>query len=576
MRGCEARKRETGDQQKMAAEEKPLKKEPMTSSTAPRFQCILTNDPEKQSNEDESLYFEQEEGKKSSFLLKLNDDANVIAKPAHMLLQGSHQDAFLFGGLEMVSNARNVEIYLTGEDGKETYVTTSRGLLAAGEEEDPHRFKVVVLCPGGPRPVMRVHLKLLSLKPASCASAFLYLMKLKGRLPPPKAHEDSAAGTNHDSAKTSPAQTNNAPAAAAITQADIGQAMVGISLLVRSVETSLLQSFQASLDRLEKKLDARCDRIEQFMVMQQQQSLVQQQQQQERLVEMKNQMMEQMKEQQSEMVALMGSLHAQLSLPTKQCKTNGFDLDMRFQSTVEPAIVCDETRGLETFEEGRDELSDNELNEGEWTTRTSTEHVVEDGTSGDEATEEVAAMTSGSDHEDMENISEERDNKSISNDTEGDDSLEEEPQDAVSSDASLTESAETIKVVEEGKSATAEFEAVTDDSVKNEEGDETKVHAANQSQDETGTTPVNRNSSDHVDDETEKEQSAQSDGSKSACILDEGSDSEYAAPVMRPVMEKRDDAIEIPDLLSDLPVSEALADNPTQLKLVEGDVFQKN
>jgi hypothetical protein len=287
------------------------------SSSVPRFQCILTNDPEKASSD--PLCFEQEEGKKSSFFLELDDAAGEIQKPAHVILQGG--DSFLFGGLEFVSNARNVEIYLTEND-KETYLTTSRGLLAG---DDPYRFKCIVVCPGGPRAVARVHLKLLSLKPESCTGATLHLMKLKGRLPPPKQEEGNTQKTSATkSATTSSRSTDTAPPG--LTQADMGAAMTGVTMLVRSVESNLLESVEGSLDKVEKRLGARLDRIEQYLVMQQQAALLQQQQKQRRFEDMQNQMMLQMKQHQSEMTSLITSLRARVAQPKEPDGASGVEL----------------------------------------------------------------------------------------------------------------------------------------------------------------------------------------------------------------------------------------------------------
>ena len=280
--------------------------------TEPRFQCILTNDSETEPDNTEPLYFKQEEGKKSSFLLNLDDGATTISKPAQIVITSVPQDKFLFGGLELVSNARNVEIYLTDQDDKEAYLTTCRGIVAG--DAIANTFKCLVVCPGGPRPVLRVRLKLLSLKPESCTGASLHLIKLKGRLPPPKEPQQEATtdASSAMSRQAPPPPTNNTPASPALTQGDMGAAMAGVSMLVRSVESSLLQSVQASLDRMEKKFDARFDRIEQYLMLQQQQALIQQQQQQERYNTLQSQQMVQMKEQQNELVSLIGSLQAQL------------------------------------------------------------------------------------------------------------------------------------------------------------------------------------------------------------------------------------------------------------------------
>lgn len=526
----------------------------MASSTSPRFQCILTSDPEKFPENDAPLWFDQEKGKKSSFLLQLDNHANQIAKPAHVILKGSHKDVFLFGGLEIITNARNIEIYLTGEDGKETYLTTSRGLLVAGDD-DPYRFKCLVVCPGGPRPVTRVHLKLLSLKPASCTGATLHLVKLKGRLPPPKQQQET---NENDGAKSAAnADNNKSPAPAAspgITQADMSNAVVGVSLLVRSVETSLLQSVQASLDRLERKFDARFDRIEQYMVMQQQQALVQQQQQHEQYTEMNNQIMTQMKEQQSEMVALMGSLHAQLAIQgDRRDETNDVDVETH---AAELTTSRAEVGNLEALEQERSEPSGKESIEAEKFAATATteppQQQASDIDTCDAATEEVPVVTEVvTKQEDSDQNSEER----IQSEMKREGRAEEEPQ------AAVEDAVESEQVKEEN---TAD-EADTDGDVEmelskcnSEEGNDDGARISqsdSEPRDETET-PLVETSGGNTDGKV-GERTAETEEQESKCVSDKGSESatDFPAPEVRPVMNQRDDAIEIPDLLSDVPNS---------------------
>ena len=301
----------------------------------PRLRCTMTNHPDRNVKEqnrettpsEHIFWFQPEEGKKSSFVLTTPADSQVtgssstgsspsatLAKPAHVLLEcpsfhNSHDDTnindpsghetnnlltFVVGGLELLSNARNIEAYGTGDDGKETYLSTCRG-MKDGNGDDWYRCILIVR--GGPQPMKRLHIKLLSLRPPMDGQqATLRYIKLKGRLPETKDLEDAASdnsvvgvnGTNQASTTTSrsaaatgtPAtttttaatttttnamgtnqplpspQTRQPPAqpqqpSDAMTKADMGMAMTGVSMLVRSTETRLLETVTSGWEKVE-------------------------------------------------------------------------------------------------------------------------------------------------------------------------------------------------------------------------------------------------------------------------------------------------------------------------------------
>ena len=140
------------------------------------------------------IVMSQESGKKSSFLLDL---PFVLETPlnTHLIIEhksdpvGGHP--FFLGGFQIISNAKQYEVYLTGDDQKETYLTTSTGIpFEKGSGEN--WFKAVNVIPGGPRRITRLHLKLLNVQNEMTRVKFL---KLTARIPEPAATTPPAAAT---------------------------------------------------------------------------------------------------------------------------------------------------------------------------------------------------------------------------------------------------------------------------------------------------------------------------------------------------------------------------------------------
>lgn len=537
----------------------------MALSSVPRFQCILTNDPEKASSD--PLWFEQEEGKKTSFLLELNDAAGEIQKPAHVILRAG--DSFLFGGLEFVSNARNVEVYLTEND-KETYLTTSRGLLVSGDD-NPHRFKCIVVCPGGPRAVTRVHLKLLSLKPESCTGATLHLMKLKGRMPPSKQEKGNTQKTSAPlSVTTSNLTVSTEMVPPGLIQADMGAAMTGVSMLVRSVESSLLESVKVSLDMVEKRLGARLDRIEQYLIMQQQSALLQQQRQQRCFEDMQNQMMLQMKQHQSEMTSLIESLHARVAQPKKHkdaCGaelpgSNEVDSEGRHSGRkTEFTRICNEREGVAISEGDVSMSSDSESKEVEHAAELLLMLPVECGEDIDivcnvdvsESQENavVVALTNDSEKRDVI-ISAEVQGSPLMNSIEG----QVDPTVELAKDCNTTKERD-VDQPEVSHQEIQEATSILELETMEEESAAIEPEATLELGHSTvGTGGETLDVVEEYDD-ISRDQRDFWFGTEDAIVVGQANEStpdveaSSHTPGMLPVMEKRDDALEIPDLLAD-------------------------
>jgi len=179
------------------------------------------------------IWFHQEEGKKSSFIIdpplptsssSASNSAGAqsprralhhgLEKPAHAIIDcccvNNDKNSidtvpFLFAGMEIVSNSRNIEMYSTDDEGNEKYLFTSRGMKFETDDdatdyngpvadfgmprglggEPPTKaewYKCVMINPGGPETVRSLHLKLLSLRPARASRVNIRLLKLKGRI----------------------------------------------------------------------------------------------------------------------------------------------------------------------------------------------------------------------------------------------------------------------------------------------------------------------------------------------------------------------------------------------------------
>lgn len=298
-----------------------------------RLRFTLTNDPEKNSDGATGRgWFSHEEGKKASFILDSpssekssitapSPSHHSISKPAHALIEcigasGKGTIPYVFGGIEFVCNSRNVESYSIGadDDGKEKYINTHRGVRLdagvltldssiAGKEgsqsaiQKEEWYKVVIMNPGGPGSILRLRLKLLSLRPAKCSVATVRSAKLKARLPqievvhaepvvaPSSSKSSSEAGGKIGGyAETTVASQNQnqkyvvsqssttvssgkakvaaAAEAAGLSQADIGAAISAVTMMVRTTEERVTKSVSDGLCNLDATVSSRIGDVE--------------------------------------------------------------------------------------------------------------------------------------------------------------------------------------------------------------------------------------------------------------------------------------------------------------------------
>eukprot|EP00539_Tryblionella_compressa_P001283 CAMPEP_0178743496 /NCGR_PEP_ID=MMETSP0744-20121128/6237_1 /TAXON_ID=913974 /ORGANISM="Nitzschia punctata, Strain CCMP561" /LENGTH=668 /DNA_ID=CAMNT_0020396505 /DNA_START=121 /DNA_END=2127 /DNA_ORIENTATION=+ len=260
------------------------------------------------SNGTEKILLFQEQGKKSSFLLEPKDVKTpfyTAEKPANVIIERENRHllndgTFFLGGFQMISTAKNVEIFLTDKDGKEGYLTTSKGIPFNKEDTSAPWHKAICVVPGGPRPILRLRIKLLSLRPSETMTAKLKFMKITARIaepPSPTSQSNLQAELPHAERAASPGiapvassrasapsprqrsvffatpeaatdphysrtQQPVANGSVPVTQSDLGSAMAGISFLVRSTGKGI----EEKVDEQTEKFNFFLSRMEQQMI----------------------------------------------------------------------------------------------------------------------------------------------------------------------------------------------------------------------------------------------------------------------------------------------------------------------
>ncbi|KAG7356202.1 hypothetical protein IV203_000888 [Nitzschia inconspicua] len=357
------------------------KKEAPDADPAPRrLTCFFRTEnaageiiPDLSNNSSDKVYLHQEPGKKSSFLLEPEESITpfyTVEKPPNVVIEYENPQAavakesmFFLGGFQMVSTAKTVEIYLTDMECKESYLTTSKGIPFNKEDKTTAWYKTICVVPGGPRPILRLRIKLLSLRPTEASTAKLQFMKLTARIaetpsPQPSAQRtecaispasgafapfssvtSSATPTSRNSCKpknvffSTPEPANPEPAAQVqsvpsalsngVTQSDLGAAMAGVSFMARSTEKGIEEAMNEQINRLEKSFGSCFLRMEQQLHFLQRHLIVQQQLIQENLevmetqkhmIEDQNNVLRDLVKQQDDLKIRVQSLQADMSI----------------------------------------------------------------------------------------------------------------------------------------------------------------------------------------------------------------------------------------------------------------------
>lgn len=146
----------------------------------------------------EGQILHQEKGKKSSFLFDLDDSLLERPDKTQIVVENNpeEQNHFFLGGFQIVSNAKQLKVYLTARDGKESYLTTSRG-IPFDKPSGKQWYKAVCVVPGGPRLITRVRLEIMNVQPHkegddTTLTKIRYL-KLTARIPVKTTTTSSAA-----------------------------------------------------------------------------------------------------------------------------------------------------------------------------------------------------------------------------------------------------------------------------------------------------------------------------------------------------------------------------------------------
>jgi hypothetical protein len=399
-----------------------------------------------------SFWLNLEPGKKASHIAGSDQDSLINTKqqeaplqhllategtPPHVTIdcqQFSTHDTdssscpLLFGGLEIISQARTIEAYGTSLQGKEAYIATGRGAkvdasLASNitkNNEEPSNdgsqiaplYNTVVLSPGGPQRVMKVKLKLLGLSKqqsdnkneeqiishtpsTSLPRASIFFLKVKGRIlepigpanpvampgqtPFPSSSHRTLPGSfasttmppgtmaqgnasfpgagmpmmpqfQHTPHKQASISHSNLPTTSAhnasysvATSSDVHSAITAITLIAKSMESSLQQSIQ-KVDRRMTEIEEKVNNLQTHIQMSHQSSM----QHRVQLVQLQNQyLMKEMKEMKEAILRSQSSVHREESA-VQPCsvvedhdvdsvanKGSGESSDTRAQSRVE-------------------------------------------------------------------------------------------------------------------------------------------------------------------------------------------------------------------------------------------------
>ena len=225
------------------------------------------------------------------------------------------QQTFAWGGMQITSNAKAIEIYYTSPTSKEAYLTTIKGMPA---KEESDMVKALCAVPGGPRAVVAVRLKFLSLHPKDCPTFCLATVKWTARIAsvsqprtnPSNSNMPHAPVTNgfqsmnplfaaantmqmpnpiHPTAATALNETASIPSSHVpphldnfISKEDVGAAMAGMTFAMRSTEeriTKQIDKSTAGNAQLQKQIHMLSQQIfQQTQLIQYQSTLIHKQQ----------------------------------------------------------------------------------------------------------------------------------------------------------------------------------------------------------------------------------------------------------------------------------------------------------
>jgi len=236
------------------------------------------------SAESKTFHCNPEENKRTSFIFQAcqsNTEISRIEKPCHVILDCSNSDEdplgaidWIFGGLEIQSNARNIEVYAVpiGKDfGDREYWQTQRGSKIENESArhsaDDHGdvkdalgdelYQSILLPPDSkPTAIKSLHLKLLSLRPTNCSEAFVKVLKLKGRIPETITSSAAEMGSSSSQVQDENQITSEQIPPKSISSVDsaekISKAISGLAMMIQTIQSSMNSSIQSTIGEISK------------------------------------------------------------------------------------------------------------------------------------------------------------------------------------------------------------------------------------------------------------------------------------------------------------------------------------
>ena len=266
---------------------------------------------------------------------------------------------FAWGGMQVTSNAKSIEIYYTPPTmpPMETYLTTIKGIPAninINGKSDLLLYKALCAVPGGPRGVVSVRLKFLTLQPKETTSFRLAALKWTARVAPPAAaksttngQQKSAATAGHHPSMAAAITGSGSgihhhhhhgshemasqqglsmsatlqaglPSSPPLTKDDVAAAMAGMTFALRSTEERVTKQIATLAETQQKYWQITSQQQAQWI--QYQNALIQKQQE---LLTEQTKMIQSLQEQQQRMNESMEQLSiAKLHRPAEPAKTD--------------------------------------------------------------------------------------------------------------------------------------------------------------------------------------------------------------------------------------------------------------
>lgn len=252
---------------------------------SPRLRCKLLSNLNVLNDTDadkRTIWLTADNDKNTSFSIdeSIEDSLKEVQKPCFLVIDCYHKDSggtipFLYGGMDMISNSRNIESYALGSD-KDGVVPTSENL---GEYWQTHQgskrndsissectkelYQSIILPPSSkPIAIKYLTLKLLSLRPSKCNIGCVKHIKIKAKLPDINSAKVSTVNaksedTSYREKKDGIQHTQSPNMTVSSIQDQIPSAIRALTVMIESVRDSVEISASNTLGEIEKKAFAK-------------------------------------------------------------------------------------------------------------------------------------------------------------------------------------------------------------------------------------------------------------------------------------------------------------------------------